>query len=572
VTKTSPLPVTDVEAYAYDAEGNRQVSHLSPAYVTDDADRVLDDGTNAYTWSTDGAMTARTPKSGRVGWQFSSSFDGGGNRMRLDSASASDGSSIGFYYDPLHRLVAHHWPSPRGNDELYYDGPDVVLELRHTASGAQWNRYVHGPGADQPLATEAYAPNTPPTPGTGSQYYYHADGEGSIRLLTDSAGQVANRYDYDSFGRRQTAIESLPLQPYGWKGREWVPGPDIYYNRARFYDPLLGRFMSQDPLGYGGGDFNLYSFAWNNAVNWNDPSGLSAAAEEGQIDQATTGAIVGDGIVATSEGGIASGAEAASVSARTGSAVQRIGARVACYFFVLADVLDFVNAPSIGGAKEIVTDMRSCSAKVTSGPKPKPKPKQRPDNCGPRFASFAEGTLVETATGKRPIEQIAVGDLVTARDEFTGEVNWRPVRELLRRTAPAITHLTLDAASGRRETLDVTGEHPFFVAGKGWLEVRRLEKGDRILNERAEPLSVAEITRDERPTRVYNFEVAQGQRRDLTGGRSASARWLSPRSIDPAPTSAPHDGVTILLPRQRLPISVFPKARRRGFGFPRRPA
>ncbi len=88
-------------------------------------------------------------------------------------------------------------------------------------------------------------------PGTGSQYYYHADGEGSIRLLTDANGQIANRYDYDSYGQRLSVIESLPLQPYGWKGREWIPGPNIYYNRARFYDPVLGRFMSQDPLGYG---------------------------------------------------------------------------------------------------------------------------------------------------------------------------------------------------------------------------------------------------------------------------------------------------------------------------------
>ena len=73
-------------------------------------------------------------------------------------------------------------------------------------------------------------------------------------------------------------IESLPLQPYGWKGREWIPGPNIYYNRARFYDPVLGRFMSQDPLGYEGGDWNFYSFAWSNPKNWNDPSGLDAAA------------------------------------------------------------------------------------------------------------------------------------------------------------------------------------------------------------------------------------------------------------------------------------------------------
>ena len=116
-----------------------------------------------------------------------------------------------------------------------------MLELRYpSAGGSQWVRYVHGPGADQPLATEVYPLGAAPTPGAGSQYYYHADGEGSIRLLTDANGQIANRYDYDSYGQRLSVIESLPLQPYGWKGREWIPGPNIYYNRARFYDPVLG--------------------------------------------------------------------------------------------------------------------------------------------------------------------------------------------------------------------------------------------------------------------------------------------------------------------------------------------
>ena len=88
----------------------------------------------------------------------------------------------------------------------------------------------------------------------------------------------------------------MPNQPYGWKGREWIAGPDIYYNRARFYDPVLGRFMPQDPLGYGGGDFNLYSFAWNNPKKWNDPSGLVALdygslARNGAVTGAATGAI-----------------------------------------------------------------------------------------------------------------------------------------------------------------------------------------------------------------------------------------------------------------------------------------
>ena len=223
--------------------------------------------------------------------------------MRLDSIAGSDGSAISLYYDPFQRLVSRHWPAPRGDDALYFDGPDVVLELRYpSAGGSQWVRYVHGPGADQPLATEVYPLGAAPTPGAGSQYYYHADGEGSIRLLTDANGQIANRYDYDSYGQRLSVIESLPLQPYGWKGREWIPGPNIYYNRARFYDPVLGRFMSQDPLGYEGGDSNLYSFAWNNPRNWNDPKGLSALSDAAAANVAawsvgcgaSAGALAGD--------------------------------------------------------------------------------------------------------------------------------------------------------------------------------------------------------------------------------------------------------------------------------------
>lgn len=63
------------------------------------------------------------------------------------------------------------------------------------------------------------------------------------------------------------------------KAREFNPGPNLYFNRARFYDPVPGCFLSEDPLGHGGGDWNLYSLAWNNPKNWTDPSGMNAATK-----------------------------------------------------------------------------------------------------------------------------------------------------------------------------------------------------------------------------------------------------------------------------------------------------
>lgn len=58
-------------------------------------------------------------------------------------------------------------------------------------------------------------------------------------------------------------------------GREWDKETGLYYYRARYYDPMEGRFISKDPIGFDGGDVNLYGYVQNNPINWVDPSGLS---------------------------------------------------------------------------------------------------------------------------------------------------------------------------------------------------------------------------------------------------------------------------------------------------------
>jgi RHS repeat-associated protein len=58
-----------------------------------------------------------------------------------------------------------------------------------------------------------------------------------------------------------------------YASREWDGAAGLYYNRARWYDPYLGRFISEDPIGIAGG-INLYAYAGNDPVNFFDPSGL----------------------------------------------------------------------------------------------------------------------------------------------------------------------------------------------------------------------------------------------------------------------------------------------------------
>ncbi len=85
---------------------------------------------------------------------------------------------------------------------------------------------------------------------------------------------IVNAYEYDSFGKRLAAIEAVP-QPYSFTGREFDPESGLYYYRARIYDPNAGRFMQEDPLGFGAGDMNLYRYVENNGVNLIDPAGTA---------------------------------------------------------------------------------------------------------------------------------------------------------------------------------------------------------------------------------------------------------------------------------------------------------
>jgi YD repeat-containing protein len=184
---------TPAEAYSYDGEGNRTASKSESGpqqtYVTDERNRILDDGVNTYTWGANNALASRTPKAGGATLTFDSSWQAQYNQIRLDRVYENGVQRHRFAYDALNRLgYTQHQDPARGTAYNFFDGDDMHMELRNAEGPGprQWARYIHGPNADQPLAFELYAPNAQPTPGTGQVFYYHADAEGSIRLLTDA--------------------------------------------------------------------------------------------------------------------------------------------------------------------------------------------------------------------------------------------------------------------------------------------------------------------------------------------------------------------------------------------------
>jgi RHS repeat-associated protein len=82
-------------------------------------------------------------------------------------------------------------------------------------------------------------------------------------------GVVTIQLSYDGFGNSPGSS----LTRYDYTGRERDPDTGLLYYRARWYDPQVGRFISEDPIGFKGGDVNVYNYVAGNAVNLRDPNG-----------------------------------------------------------------------------------------------------------------------------------------------------------------------------------------------------------------------------------------------------------------------------------------------------------
>jgi len=110
---------------------------------------------------------------------------------------------------------------------------------------------------------------------SGASYSYHYDATGNTVAMTDGSQAVVNRYAYTPYGQIVGKAESVP-QPFQYVGQSGVMAEPngFYYMRARYYDPEVGRFVSEDPIGFEGGDVNLYAYVGGNPVMFVDPEGL----------------------------------------------------------------------------------------------------------------------------------------------------------------------------------------------------------------------------------------------------------------------------------------------------------
>ncbi|MBI3661256.1 hypothetical protein HY230_12400 [Candidatus Acetothermia bacterium] len=249
------------ESFSYDRVGNRVSSHLSQSYVYGAANRLLEDDSFLYRYDRNGNLLEKTSKATQLATRYI--YDAENQRIRVD---LPDGGFATYRYDGLGRRIERN---VNGIITRYlYDEADILLELKETNTILA--RYTHGPEIDDPLVVEK----------ANESFFYHTDALGSVAGLTDATGNVIRTFSYDSFGR--LVGESGALQQlYTYTGREFDQESGHYYYRARYYDPIVGRFLSEDPLhqnprisGRQGAPGNLYLYTHNNPINYTDPTGL----------------------------------------------------------------------------------------------------------------------------------------------------------------------------------------------------------------------------------------------------------------------------------------------------------
>jgi RHS repeat-associated protein len=94
-----------------------------------------------------------------------------------------------------------------------------------------------------------------------------------VRDVVDDSGTVLNHVVYDAFGGVTSQTDESVVFRYGYTARELDAESGLQYNRARYLDTFTGKFISEDPISFQGGDSNLYRYVANNSLNSVDPTG-----------------------------------------------------------------------------------------------------------------------------------------------------------------------------------------------------------------------------------------------------------------------------------------------------------
>jgi RHS repeat-associated protein len=265
----SELPcVIGPPLWTYDAAGNRIENGVTTSYGA--ANDVTRRGGEAYQYDANGNLVCRYPYGqscafGQAGKRYT--YDAMG-RLTLVENLINMTVLASYGYDALDRRVIRRVGNAAAGTELHiHYGNQVVMDI-DSVTGQRRSEYAWIPGeVDRLFAVKA------PVWGTGWNLAITDPNIGTVRGVARFAGGgILKKYSEVPWGDA-TADTGVKVR-FRFAGASFEPETGLYYMRARFYEPGLGRFLTEDPIGINGGA-NLFAYAANDPINTSDPSGTS---------------------------------------------------------------------------------------------------------------------------------------------------------------------------------------------------------------------------------------------------------------------------------------------------------
>ncbi len=244
------------ESYTYDLNGNRTGTGYSTTVMNETA---TSPGTT-YTYDNAGNMVSANNGSSITTYTYD-------YRNRLTDVTQGGTIIASYTYDALNRRIgiddnsSHTW--------TVYDGTNPYADFN--GSGTLQERYLFGPGVVTGAVVDELLARTS---SGGTTAWYLPDQLGSVRDIVSTSGTELDHVVYDSFGNILTETNAANGDRFKFAGMEYDSATAQFYDRARNYDQTIGRFTSQDPLGFGSGDVDLYAYTGNGPPNATDPTGL----------------------------------------------------------------------------------------------------------------------------------------------------------------------------------------------------------------------------------------------------------------------------------------------------------
>ena len=249
-----------VESYGYDLNGTRisetnllrGIGNRNLSYSAED--HLLTADSTAYHYNLDGFLSSKIDGSDITIFRYSL-------RGELLRVELPDSRVVTYEHDPLGRRIAKRIDG--GIVEKYlWQGMTRLLAV-YDGSDHLTQRFEYA-DARMPVAMTQ----------NGATYYLAYDQVGSLRVVTDTSGNVVKRIDYDSFGNILTDTNKALAIPFGFAGGLHGQSTGLVRFGYRDYDPDTGRWTAKDPIGFAGGDTDLFGYVQNNPVNMIDTLGL----------------------------------------------------------------------------------------------------------------------------------------------------------------------------------------------------------------------------------------------------------------------------------------------------------